>query len=134
MKFLRRGKDGGPESTVWGYWLFEVKWLCSVVLLRFEDGSRDAYHDHAFNAVSWVLSGALFEAHKNTYQEWHTPSWWPVFTRRETFHRVRSHGRSWVLQFRGPGSSTWREYLPATGETVTLTHGRLEASFRGSRL
>ena len=62
MKLFSYGKDGGEESTVWGYWLCEFKSLFSVALLCFEDGSREAYHDHAFNSISWVLSGKLTES------------------------------------------------------------------------
>ena len=49
---FKASKDGGPDSTVWMYGI-EVKWLFSILLLRFEDGSRDAYHSHAFDCVSW---------------------------------------------------------------------------------
>jgi hypothetical protein len=59
MRFFHHGKDGGPESPVEGYWLFEIKWLCSIVLLKFNDGGREAYHSHAFNALSWLLKGDL---------------------------------------------------------------------------
>lgn len=122
MKFLEKGKDGGPESNVTGYWLIEVKWLFSVVLLRFDDGSREAYHDHAFNSVSWLLTGALDEHHKDGRLQWYLPSWRPIRTPRETFHRVFSHGTSWVLSFRGPWLSTWHEWFK--GIHTTLTHGR----------
>lgn len=125
MKLLRRGKDGGPESTVWGYWLVELKKLLSVVLLCFENGSRDAYHSHAFNAISWVLSGELVEEHRNGMVEYHRPSLIPILTRRATFHRVVSNGRSWVFQLRGPWAARWEEYIPNTQRNVTLTHGRL---------
>ena len=50
-------KDGGPESTVTGYWLIEYKPLFSIVLLKFEGKSRDAFHTHAFNSLSWLISG-----------------------------------------------------------------------------
>jgi hypothetical protein len=33
MNFLNKTKDGGPESTVWAYWLIEIKSLFSVALL-----------------------------------------------------------------------------------------------------
>ena len=56
MKLCYVGKDGGPESTVWGFWLIEIKKLFSVALLCFENGSREAFHTHAFNSVSWVLT------------------------------------------------------------------------------
>lgn len=169
MKFLETTKDGGAESTVWAHWLIEIKGLFSVALLRFEDGTRDAFHSHAFNCVSWVLRGCLVEQHKHArpekdrrlaeayhaaqdphgsskretrledaYRNWldpnvdvHMPSLAPVITRRDTFHRVRSVGRTWVLTFRGPWSKTWREAVPdgAGGYAErTLTHGRREVS------
>jgi hypothetical protein len=128
MRFFYLGKDGGERSTVWGYWLVEIKWLFSIVLLRFEDGSRDAYHEHAFNGVSWVLSGRLVEYVLGSHAVTYTPSLWPIFTPRERFHQVCSRGRTWVLQFRGPWRSTWREYLPNEKRYVTLANGRVERS------
>lgn len=133
MKFFEVSKDGGPESHVWAYWLFEVKWLGSIVLLRFENGSRDAFHSHAFNCISWVLGpgylrentltrgedGRLMSRYTN-----YEPSLTPVITKRTTFHKVNSRGRTWVLSFRGPWTKTWEEYSPATGEYVILTSGR----------
>jgi hypothetical protein len=128
MRWFYYGKDGGYESTVWGFWLFEIKSLCSIVLLRFENGSRDAYHSHAFGCVSWVLKGKLIEHHreggKPTIYE---PGLTPVVTRRTTFHRVVSIGRTWVLSFRGPWAKSWSEYLPTEQRTVTLTSGRKTA-------
>ncbi len=125
MKILWNDKDGGPESNVW-CWGLESKRLGSVMLLRFGLGSREAYHTHAFNAVSWLLSGGLFEAMRegmghNTY--W--PSIRPIRTLRSTHHRVFGlHSENWVLSFRGPWVDKWREYLPKTDESVVLTHGR----------
>lgn len=129
MKFMSWGKDGGPESTVSGFWLVEIKGWFSVVLLKFEDGSRDVYHEHAFNSISWVLKGQLYEEILRTrYSEVaiHYPSWRPVYTYRSTFHKVISLGTTWVLTFRGPWSATWREFIPSTCQTITLTHGRKE--------
>jgi hypothetical protein len=131
MRIFYWGKDGGYESTVWGFWLVEIKWLFSIVLLRFEPGTRAAYHDHAFNAISWLLRGRLLEfllGHTGEDTEYR-PSWWPIVTRRSTFHQVNSVGRSWVLSFRGPWSPTWREY--AHGGYVTLKHGRQVAEAKG---
>lgn len=127
MKFLETTKDGGAESTVWAHWLIEIKSLFSIALLRFEDGTRDAYHSHAFDCVSWVLSGRLLEVHRDGRVQWHTSSLRPVITRRSTYHRVASIGRTWVLTFRGPRSKTWREATPdGQGGYAerTLTHGR----------
>lgn len=137
MKFIETSKDGGPESTVWAYWLIELKGLFSIVLLRFEDGTREAYHSHAFNSVSWVLSGKLLEEHQDRkanvekqrhFRDWkfytdiHTPYLFPVMTYRSTTHKVRSIGRTWVLSFRGPWAKTWKEVVD--GEERVLTSGR----------
>lgn len=128
MKFLSRGKDGGPDSTVTGYWLIELKRLLSVVLLRFDNGSRDEYHDHAFGSLNWVIRGRVMEQLLDQSVRDYTPSWRPVVTRRNTSHRVISKGTTWVLSFRGPWARTWREYNPKTGRIITLTHGRKEVS------
>lgn len=121
--FLFCGKDGGPDSTVWGVWLFELKRLGSVALLCFEHGSRDAFHSHAFDSVSWVLRGKLAEIQLEGGITRYTPSFRPILTRRATFHKVHSIGRTWVLTFRGPWAKTWQEYLPS-GRFVTLSDGR----------
>jgi hypothetical protein len=127
---LRVTKDGGPESTVWAHWLFEFKGLGSIVLLRFENGSRDAYHSHAFDCISWVLSGGLVEdrtapaasAGVHTY----LPSPYPIITRRDHLHKVTSVGRTWVLSFRGPWAKTWQEVVPGYAAPVVLESGRRE--------
>lgn len=124
MKFLSRRKDGGPKSTVTGYWLAEIKSLFSVALLRFGNGSREEYHSHAFDSVSWVLRGRLLEEHIDGNTDKHSPSLRPVVTRRSTFHRVFSIGTTWVLTFRGPWSRHWEEYDPNKHEFITLSDGR----------
>lgn len=124
MKIFSKAKDGGPDSHVTGYWLCEFKKLFSIVLLRFDDGSRDAYHTHAFNSVNLVLSGVLFERFRDG-SESRVHLWRDlVYTRRETFHKVVSLGTTWVLSFRGPWSRTWLEYIPSAGAEITLTDGR----------
>lgn len=118
-------KDGGPESKVTGYWLIEIKWLFSIVLLRFGKGSREAFHNHAFNSISWVLSGGLWEEFTNAVGNVYGPSWKPIMTRRSTLHRVWGlFENTWVLSFRGPWSKTWQEYHPIANAYQTLTHGR----------
>ncbi len=128
MKLWYWGKDGGEESTVWGFWPIEWKSVFSVALLKFVGASREAVHSHAFNSVSWLLSGKLteytgaMEGDINIY----TPSWSPILTKRDTLHKVNSEGVSWVLTFRGPWATTWQEFSPLTGKWTTLTHGRKE--------
>jgi hypothetical protein len=135
VRLFHYGKDGGPQSRVWAYFLIELKWLFTIVLLRFESGTRDAYHDHAFHSISWVLRGELEERRIGSRTQfrgagvrYHRPSLLPIFTSRSNFHQVRSVGRTWVVSFRGPWKRTWHEFLPAEGRRVTLTHGRKEAA------
>jgi len=125
MKFLHYGKDGGEYSTVWGFFFIEIKKMFSIVLLKFENGSRDAFHSHAFNSISLVLKGKLIEEHRWGGTEAHI---WgdTVITRRDTFHKVTSYGRTWVLSIRGPWAKTWKEFIPSERRNVTLTHGREE--------
>ena len=127
MKFFRKAKDGGPESTVTAYWLAEIKGLFSIGLLTFEDGSRESYHTHAFNSLSWLLWGKLTEFPLNRYMKVNTyrPSLRPIATYRKTYHKVFSQKTSWVLTFRGPWSKQWKEYNPATGLTSILVNGRI---------
>jgi hypothetical protein len=119
------GKDGGPESKVWGHF-FEIKKLFSVVLLRFENGSREAYHSHAFNSLSLVIGpGFLEEKFLDGETKIHKAGDL-VKTQRHDFHKVTSHGRTWVLTFRGPWNDTWQEFTDERG-FITLSHGRVEA-------
>lgn len=133
MKFLRKAKDGGPESHVTGYWLVEIKSLFSIALLKFSHGSRESYHTHAFNAVSWVLKGHLHEEIKDGPQYDYKRSWRPIRTLRETFHRVYSIGTTWAITFRGPWSKTWEEYEPNSEQRTVLTHGRHIVVIEGAR-
>lgn len=127
MKLLKRMKDGGKESSVTGYWLVEIKSLFSIVLLRFDGASREAFHTHAFNCLSWVVKGELSEQFLHGPVKPHKASWRPFVTRRDHFHKVASvPGTTWVLSFRGPWSKTWHEYLPNENRFVTLSNGRIE--------
>lgn len=128
MKLFSVSKDGGPESTVTAYWLIEWKRFFSIAILRFDNGSREAFHSHAFHCISWLLWGQLGETlvDSPSWTKWYYPSLRPIITLRSTFHRVRSVGKSWVLTFRGPWAKTWDEYLPDQDRHAVLTHGRRE--------
>ncbi len=127
MKILNFGKDGGEESTVFGFFMLEIKSLFSIVFLRFEGRSREAYHSHAFNCLSWVVSGSLREQHLDGSVEIHKPSVFPILTRRSTFHKVDSDGTTKVISIRGPWSKTWEEFIPGFG-LKRLSNGRKEVS------
>jgi len=125
MKLFHKAKDGGTESTVTGWWLIEAKSLFSVVLLRFDGPSREAYHTHAFHCISWVLRGALVERMLDGRRYGYFASWRPFLTTRKDFHKVDSCVQhTYVLSIRGPWRREWCEYLPATREVVHLTAGR----------
>jgi hypothetical protein len=136
MKFFKKMKDGGAESTVTGYWLIELKSLFSVVLLKFEGKSREAYHTHAFNCLNWLIKGRLVEKlldkrilpnnEEYTLERYYQPSLKPFIIHRDDFHKVDSIGTSWVISIRGPWFHLWREYLPNENRYRTLTHGRKE--------
>lgn len=120
-------KDGGDKSTVTGLFILAIKPLFSIVLLRFDGESREAFHTHAFHCLSWVLRGALREEMRDGRVYHHRPSLLPFLTTRKDFHKVSSkHPVSWVLSLRGPWASRWLEYLPLEGRDRILTHGRVE--------
>ena len=130
MKLFRKSYDGGPDSGVTGYWLVEIKSLFSIVLLRFNPGSREAFHSHAFNALTWWLKGDVVEEYHGQVhpgggllRRW-TPSIKPKYTPRNCFHKIIAGERgAWALSIRGPWSKTWFENK--NGETYELGHGRV---------
>lgn len=136
VSWLWGSKDGGPESRV-RMWGVECKALGSILVLRFEEGTRDAFHTHAFNAWSWVIRGAIVEQTLPAKsEEWDPdprlatwagfgPSWRPIYTDRRRFHRVAggTYG-AWAITIRGPWWSGWREYHPQDGTQTKLGQGR----------
>lgn len=124
MKFFFKAKDGGPESTVTGYWLFESKRFLSICLLKFDGRSRECFHTHAFDSIAWVLKGKLIEHFLFNKTVIHLPSIKPFIVRREDFHKVDSDNITWVLNIRGPWVDTWKEFLPSLNKFQVLTHGR----------
>jgi predicted metal-dependent enzyme (double-stranded beta helix superfamily) len=122
MRIFQTAPDGGKDSGVTALFLIEVKSLFSIAILRFKDGSREAYHDHAFNAMSWVLKGRFIERKITGEETLYEPSLKPKVTKRDCFHKVISQGDTSVLTIRGPWSKTWHEYK--NNEMITLTHGR----------
>lgn len=128
MKIFSYGKDGGPESTVDGFFIIEIKSLFSIVFLRFNKGSREAFHTHAFNALTFFLKGHAIEEHMNGEKIHWKPSifnfWKPKYTSRKCFHKYTSLENTYAVTIRGPWIDKWKEYLPHLNKFVTLTHGR----------
>lgn len=123
MRVLEVAADGGKDSGVKAYFLFEIKWLCSIAILRFSAGSREAYHSHAFNALTWWLKGSATEFHIDGKTLCWNPSWVPKITKRTCFHKIIANETTWAFTIRGPWCKTWQEYSN-NNVLVTLTNGR----------
>lgn len=121
MKFLQKSPDGGKDSGVTGFFVVEVKPLFSIVILRFNKGTREAYHSHAFHALTFWLKGRVREEHLNGETKWFSGGMLK-YTPRTVFHRINALETSYAISFRGPWKNTWKE--SRSGEFVTLTHGR----------
>lgn len=122
MKLFSKAKDGGRESNVDGYFLFEFKGLFSVALLRFNKGCREAYHSHAFNAYTWFLFGDMIEQDISGATLEYKQALKPKYTPRQKVHRVLANRNSWALTIRGKWADQWFEMID--GKKVILAHGR----------
>jgi hypothetical protein len=136
MKLFQKASDGGKNSGVSAYFLIEWKRVFSIALLHFNTGTREAYHSHAFNALTLWLKGEVEEQRLRmvpcssswedaaireiTTKRYEGGDW--KLTTRDNMHRVKALTPAWALTFRGPWSNTWQE--DRNGEIVTLTHGR----------
>lgn len=126
-RILYKKPDGGKLSGVTGYFLIEWKCLFSIGLLHFKAGSREAFHSHAFDAVTFWLTGQVTEEKLTGQTKDFSPSFKFKYTNRDNFHRVISHGNTWALTFRGPWKDFWQEYRINNPQPyVVLTHGRKE--------
>lgn len=130
MKLFSKAADGGEGSGVTGYFLVELKPLFSIVLLRFNKGTREAYHEHAFNAWTLWLKGRVLERILRIdrgFDEVH--EFFPgrlKYTPRYPLHKIEALETSWAISIRGPWVNSWREFRG--GRFVTLTHGRKEVA------
>ena len=127
MKIFTKMKDGGPDSPVEGYFLFEIKGLFSVAILKFNQGGREAFHTHAFNALTWFIKGAMVEEDVDGSFRVYARSLLPKFTSRNKNHRVRATEDSWCFTLRGPWAKTWTETVKGVvlGQVTTYEHGRV---------
>lgn len=116
--------DGGKNSGVRAFFLIEWKILFSIGILHFNEGTREAYHNHAFNALTWWLTGSVTEIKLDGTETDYKPSIRPKYTSRDNFHKVKAHKSTWALTIRGPWVDIWNEYR--NKKLITLTHGRVE--------
>lgn len=121
-RFFYVKPDGGKDSGVTAYFLIEWKILFSIAILKFNEGSREAYHNHAFNALTWWLSGKVTEMKLNGKNKDYSPSLIPKYTSKDNFHKVFAHKTTYGITFRGPWDNIWQELR--NGKLITMTHGR----------
>ena len=124
MRLLQKVKDGGKLSTVDAYILIEIKCLFSIALLRFNQGSRENFHSHAFNALTWFIKGTMREKFLDGREEVYTRRLLPKFTPRASTHKVIAERPSWCFTLRGPWSKTWSEFSPSGKTEYLYTHKR----------
>lgn len=137
-RFFYKKPDGGNDSGVTGYFLLEWKILFSIGILHFKKGTREAYHNHAFNALTWWLKGKVIEHKLNAsfdgneklitqfedIKKEYKPSLIPKFTSRYNFHKVEALEETYAITFRSWWTDTWMEFK--NNRIIKLTHGRKE--------
>ena len=115
--------DGGINSGVTGYFLIEWKMFFSIGILHFNEGSREAFHSHAFNAFTFWLKGKVTEIkYPSNNKLYFSASLRPKYTPRTNFHKIVAHKDTYALTFRGPWVDYW--YEVKNNKRTTLTHGR----------
>lgn len=125
MRLLEWAADGGKDSGVRAFVIVEIKCLFSIMVLFFPQGTREKFHSHAFNAVTWWLRGYVWEERLFTSVRRYSASWRPKFTSYDNAHRVCGGVDGAVaLTFRGQWRDTWYEYDTVKRFRYTLTHGR----------
>lgn len=127
MKLFERAKDGGPSSPVEAFFLFEIKNFASVALLKFNEGTRENYHSHAFNALTWFLFGDMVEeklVDGKIVSSKYRRSLFPKYTAKDNLHKVVANKTSWCFTLRGKWQSTWYEYNEDNNLKITMTNGR----------
>ena len=121
---LNKAKDGGKDSPVDAYFLFEIKGLCSIALLKFNKGCREDYHNHAFNALTWFIKGDLTEEKVDGSVKKYKRSFVPKLTTKNNCHRVIAHKDSWCFTIRGRWENTWYELNESKDLKTFLTNHR----------
>jgi len=123
MNIFKWSTDGGKTSGVNGFFIIEWKRVFSCVILKFNLGTREAYHNHAFNAKTLWLRGHVREhLLGGQVREWKAWQW--KSTPRMLAHKIEALTTSWAISFRGPWHPTWTEWRQEN--VVVLTHGRKE--------
>lgn len=124
MKLFTKAKDGGSESPVDAYFLFENKYVGSIAILKFNKGGREAFHTHAFDALTWFIKGDLIEEDVSGDLLVYKRSIKPKITLKSKNHRVIAKKDSYCITIRGRWVDTWTEYNKELNETTIFSWGR----------
>lgn len=127
MRVFEKCKDGGKDSPVDAYFLFEIKKFMSIALLKFNKGGRENYHSHAFHALTWFICGDMKEeriTENGVVTKKYKRSFIPKFTSRENLHRVSANKDSYAFTIRFNWKDSWIEYNEKKNQTITLINGR----------
>ena len=124
MLFFNKRKDGGSKSNVDGYFLIELKSLFSVAVLKFNEGAREEFHSHAFDALTWFVKGDLTEEDVDGSLYTYRKSFIPKLTPKNKVHRVIANKDSWCFTLRGKWVEKWFEITSDKKIKVNFTHGR----------
>lgn len=85
--------------------------------MKFNKGTREAYHKHVFDALTWWLWGSVIEHVFNENNEDNNKvekiNWcpWilPKYTPCDNLHKIEALETSYAISFRGPWKDTWYE-------------------------
>lgn len=113
-----------------GWWIIEIKWLFSIVILQFTPGCRENFHTQPFNSLTWWMSEA--EEHTPNSKKSLKPGWIPTYTPRDKLHRINTETTTWAISIRGKWVDTLKEYNENTKTTIEYSHHRKITSVTSS--
>lgn len=100
--------------------------MFSLAVLKFNKGSRENFHTHAFHSLTWFISGDMEELDICGDSYKYKRNLLPKITKRTKNHKVIANKTSWCITIRGRWVDTWTEYNSSKQKTIILTHGRKE--------
>lgn len=130
MKIGKYGKLLHWDNTSLGvgnikrFTIFEVKYLCGIVVNIFNTDNQDRFHSHAFNAFSLMLKGYYFEEiiidNKVQIKKIEKSRFIP----KNYIHKItKSSPNTMSITFEGPWGGSWNEYFDS-GRIKTYGWGR----------
>ncbi len=124
-KTIKLGTLSVDEITI-----LEWKPLFSLKSFYFNKGNaQEIYHTHSFSSYSLLLYGnymeSFYDIDKGIWEEPRNRSR-IIYIPKDRFHQITKSEGCRTVMLTGPWGDTYKEYLPATKEVITSTHGRKE--------